>query len=531
MAGSGAGGVLRPVLGDQLTRGLASLRDLDAARDTVLMAEVMAECTYVPHHPRKIVLVLAAMRQFAAALAAEGVRVRYVTLDDPDNTGTLTGEVSRAAAALAPARVVATEPGEWRVQEAMQGWGEAAGCPVDIRADTRFIAARDDFARWAHGRKTLRMELFYRQMRRRTGLLMTADGAPEGGRWNLDAENRKPPPPGARAFPLPPSFPPDETTRAVMDLVAARFGTHFGDMAGFDLPVTAAQAETALERFIAARLPRFGDLQDAMVDDAPYLFHAVLSPALNIGLLDPLDVCRRAEAAWHAGAAPLNAVEGFIRQILGWREYVRGLYWHKMPGYRDTNALDARRPLPAFFWTGETPMRCLAQAIGQTRRLAYAHHIQRLMVIGNFALLAGLDPTAVNAWYMVVYADAFEWVELPNTHGMALFADGGVVASKPYAASAKYIQRMSTYCDGCRYDPGRRSGPGACPYNVLYWTFLERHRDRFARNPRMAMIYRTLDRLDPAERVAMAEQAAAFLDGLDRDAWPAAPGGQDRLPL
>jgi deoxyribodipyrimidine photolyase-related protein len=501
---------LRVVLGDQLTRGLASLADLDPAADTVLLAEVMGECTYVPHHPKKIALVLSAMRHFAAALEAEGVRVRYIRLDDPANTGTLAGEVARAAEALAPAAIVVTEPGEWRVLEDMRSWERLAGIPVEIREDRRFLCSRAEFAAWAQGRKTLRMEFFYREMRRRTGLLMEG-GEPVGGAWNFDAENRKPLPRGL-TIPKPPRFAPDAVTAEVLDLVARLFPANFGTLEGFSFPVTSAEAEAALGAFLRDRLPSFGDYQDAMATGEPVLFHSLISTSLNLGLLDPLKVCRRAEAEWRAGRAPLNAVEGFIRQIIGWREYVRGLYWLKMPGYAALNALGADRALPEFYWTGDSGMACIDAVVRQTRDEAYAHHIQRLMVTGNFALIAGIDPGAVNEWYLSVYADAFEWVELPNTHGMALHADGGIMASKPYAASGKYIDRMSDYCRTCRHDVKETTGPNACPFNALYWDFLARHRQRFEANPRMAQMYRTMDRMGPAKLVAIRARAAAFLD-------------------
>jgi deoxyribodipyrimidine photolyase-related protein len=504
---------LRVVLGDQCSATLSALDGLDPARDLVLMAEVRAECTYVRHHKQKIALVLSAMRHFAADLRARGVRVAYVTLDDPANTQTLAGEVARAAERARPARIVATHPGEWRVLEDMRGWQEATGIPVEIREDTRFLCTLDRFRRWAGGRRQLRMEYFYREMRRATGLLMEGPDEPAGGQWNFDHENRASLPREVRP-PPPRRFPPDAVTREVMALVAREFADHFGGLEAFAWPVTAAEAEQALADFIAHRLPRFGDYQDAMAEGEPTLFHAVIAAAMNCGLLDARAACEAAVRAWREGHAPLNAVEGFVRQILGWREYVRGLYWARMPAYRDTNALEATRPLPDFYWTGETSMACLRAAIGQTRELAYAHHIQRLMVTGNFALLAGLAPAAVNEWYMIVYADAYEWVELPNTHGMAIFADGGVMASKPYAASGAYINRMSDHCRGCAHDVKAATGPRACPFNFLYWDFIARHASRFAKNPRMAMPLRTLAKMDAAKVRAMRAEAARFLAAL-----------------
>ena len=506
-------GTLRIVLGDQCSRSLSALEDLDPARDRVLMAEVMAECTYVKHHPKKIVLVLSAMRHFAAALQARGIAVDYIPLDDPANTGSLRGEMLRAVERHRPDRIVLTEPGEWRLMDDMRRWHELAGLEVDIRDDTRFLCRVPEFLAWARGRAGVRMEFFYREMRRRYAILMDA-GAPVGGKWNYDPENRKPLPKHL-AVPETPRFAPDEITRAVIALVAERFGAHFGTVDGFALPVTAHDAQLALDDFITHRLPQFGDWQDTMKTGEPVLFHALISTSMNAGLLLPLDVCRAAEAAYRRGAAPLNAVEGFIRQVLGWREYVRGIYWWKMPEYGQRNGLAATRPMPWFYWSGETKMNCLAQSIGQTREHAYAHHIQRLMVLGNFALLAGLDPDDVDEWYLVVYADAYEWVEMPNVRGMALHGDGGLMGSKPYAGSGAYINRMSDYCRGCHYDVKDAVGERGCPFNALYWDFMARHRDHFANNNRMAMPLRTLEKMDPGRVAALRGRAADFLARMD----------------
>ena len=506
-------GVLRVVLGDQCSAGLSALEGLDAAEDVVLMAEVMAECTYVKHHQKKIVLVLSAMRHFAAALRARGVRVDYVALDDPANTQSLRGEVVRAVGRHGVVEVVATECGEWRLDQDMRGWEAAVGVAVDIRDDTRFLCRKREFRAWAAGRRGLRMEFFYREMRRRYGVLMD-EGAPAGGQWNYDPENRKPLPKGL----VPPAvagFAPDGVTLEVMALVAARFGGHFGDVEGFALPVTAEDARAALLEFVTGRLPLFGDWQDTMKTGESTMYHALISTSLNTGLLEPLEVCRAAEAAWRAGAAPLNAVEGFVRQILGWREYVRGVYWLKVPEYRELNGLGAERALPWFYWSGETRMNCMHHAIVDTRRHAYAHHIQRLMVTGNFALLAGLRPDEVDEWYLIVYADAYEWVEMPNVRGMALHADGGIMGSKPYAASGAYINRMSDYCRRCHYDVKDGVGERGCPFNALYWDFIARHRERFAGNTRMAMPVRSVERMEPGRLAALRGRAAAVLAALD----------------
>jgi deoxyribodipyrimidine photolyase-related protein len=502
--------VLRFILGDQLTRDVASLADL-APGDTILMVEVANEATYVRHHQQKIAFIFSAMRHFAEGLRREGLTVDYVRLDDPANTGSFDGELARAVSRHRPDRVVVTEPGEWRVLCAMRAWEDSLGLPVEIRDDDRFYASRARFRRWAEGKKALRMEFFYREMRRESGLLMDGE-EPVGGQWNFDHDNRKSLP-GNLALPKRQRFEPDAITRDVLDLVARRFGNHFGDLEPFGWAVTREDALEALDHFIAACLPDYGDYQDAMRQGEPFLYHSIISPYLNIGLLTAREVCERAEKAGRKGHAPINAVEGFIRQILGWREYVRGLYWLKMPDYAETNALGAARPLPWFFWTGETGMNCLSQVIGETKRHAYAHHIQRLMVTGNFALLAGLSPREVEEWYLVVYADAYEWVELPNVHGMVLYADGGLLASKPYAASGAYIDRMSDYCSGCRYDPAIKAGPKACPFNPLYWNFLIENEKKLAGNPRMAMPYRTLAKFTAARRAEIVADAKAFLEG------------------
>jgi deoxyribodipyrimidine photolyase-related protein len=505
--------LLLPVFADQLSHGLASLKAAAGRPATVLMMEVGGEADHVPHHRKKLVFLFSAMRHFAVELRDAGWNVRYVTLDDPQNGGSFDAEIARAVAETRATRILLTEPGEWRVEQMAVNWRESLSIPVEILVDDRFIASRAEFADWAAGRKEFRMEHFYREMRRKTGLLMDG-GKPAGGEWNFDKENRKP---ASRDLFMPaiPQFPPDAITLEVIQMVGERFLDRFGDIDPFGLPVTAVDARAAASDFIANRLAGFGDYQDAMLVGEDHLYHSVLSPALNAGLLHPLELCRAAEDAWHSGRAPLNSVEGFIRQVIGWREYVRGVYWLKMPGYAASNALGAKRDLPAFYWDGETGMNCVRHAVGQTKRLAYAHHIQRLMVTGNFALLAGIDPHQLHEWYLSVYADAFEWVEMPNTIGMSQFADGGFLASKPYAASGAYINRMSDYCGSCRYDVKDRTGERSCPFNALYWDFLSRNAQLLARNRRLAMPYATLARMSDTERDAIARRADAIFSRLE----------------
>ncbi|MBC7311407.1 MAG: cryptochrome/photolyase family protein [Rhizobium sp.] len=508
--------LLHLVLGDQLSHSLSALGDAKPHGSIVLMAEVMAEAGYVRHHKKKIAFLFSAMRHFAEELRGRGFSVRYVTLDDPDNSQSLRCEVERALAETGAEGLVVTEPGEYRLMDEMRGWQESLGVPVEIREDDRFVIGQAGFGRWADRRRELRMEFFYRDMRRHFGVLMRGD-EPEGGQWNFDKENRKSPPRGLKG-PRRLSWRHDAITSDVLDLVAAHFSHHFGQLRPFHFAVTAEQAEAEFEQFVTEILPSFGDWQDAMVAGEPYLFHSMIAAYLNAGLLLPNDVIRRAERAYHERAAPLNAVEGFIRQILGWREYVRGIYWRFMPEYAGRNAFGATRPLPAFYWTGETKMRCMASAVHDTIEHAYSHHIQRLMVTGNFALLAGLSVTEVCEWYLAVYADAYEWVELPNTLGMALHADDGLMASKPYAASGKYIDRMSNFCGGCAYDVKDGAGENACPFNSLYWRFIAVNEDKLRGNHRMANILAGWRRMDEGKRAALLARAETYLSLLESDA-------------
>lgn len=504
---------LRLILGDQLNEQISSLSDCDKQNDVVLIAEVREEATYVKHHKKKIVLLFSAMRHFASQLRDANFNVAYRYYDDEDNQGSLLNEVKLALQRHNLQHVVVTFPGEYRLLKSMQQWEQVLGVSVEIRPDDRFISTPEQFSEWADGRKQWRMEYFYRDMRRQTGLLMEGD-QPIGGKWNFDHDNRKSMPADVQP-PKPYTVEPDETTQAVMKLVENTFPDHMGSAMDFSYAVTRSQALEVAKQFIVQRLPNFGDYQDAMREGDVWLFHSHLSFYLNSGLLQPLEVMQMAEQAYFDNAAPLNAVEGFIRQILGWREYVRGFYWHCMPTLQHDNYFEHTRALPEFYWTAHTNMNCMRQCISDTKQHAYAHHIQRLMVIGNFSLLAGLDPVAVNEWYLLVYADAYEWVEMPNVSGMILFADGGKLASKPYVASGQYINRMSDYCKNCGYSVSKKTGPKACPFNYLYWDFLIKHQDKLAKNPRMALIYKSLGRMSEDNIAAMQEQAQALLSKLD----------------
>ncbi len=504
--------VLRLILGDQLSPSISSLSGCNKAEDIILMCEVLDEATYVKHHKKKIAFLLSAMRHFAEDLKKDGYRVDYITLDDCENSGSFRGEVQRALDKQAIERIVVTHPGEYRLLSDMQTWQKDFGLPVEIRPDDHFLCSSAEFEAWARGRKRIRMEYFYREMRKKYSILMDGE-RPVGGQWNYDADNRKPPKDGLD-IPAPFVTEPDDITQQVMNLVSVRFANHFGDLEPFHFAVTRDQAYEVLEHFISQRLARFGDYQDAMIEGEPWMYHAHISFYLNCSLLDPLDCVKAAEDAYHRMSIPLNAAEGFIRQIIGWREYIRGIYWLKMPGYAHENFFNAARDLPDFYWTAQTKMNCLHQCVLETRRNAYAHHIQRLMVLGNFALLTGIDPKQVNEWFLMVYADAYEWVELPNVSGMVLFADGGYLASKPYAAGGSYINKMSNYCEKCSYNVRKKNGPQACPLNYLYWDFLVRHRLKLEDNHRMGMMYRTYDRMTEDKKQAITEDSRRFLGRL-----------------
>lgn len=499
------------VLGDQLSFDLSSLQGLDKEGDTVLLVEVMEEASHVPHHPQKIALIFSAMRHFAEALRQRGMQVQYVALDDPKNTGSVAGELQRWQALIQADEIRITECGDWRLEQSIKDCGLA----IQWYSDNRFLCTRTEFSDWAKGKKQLRMEFFYREMRRKSGLLLNGDCSPVGGAWNFDAENRKAMPKGVRP-PSPVRFTPDAITQDVLALVAKHFSSHYGALDTFNYPVSHAEAQALWEYFLDWGLAAFGDYQDAMASDEPFLFHARISAALNIGLLDLRQLCGDVESAYYSGRIPLNAAEGFIRQLIGWREYVRGVYWLKMPDYANGNVFGNTRSLPEFYWTGKTDMSCMRQAIGQSLEHAYAHHIQRLMVTGNFALLAGIAPSQICEWYLAIYMDAFEWVELPNTLGMVMHADGGYLGSKPYCASGQYIKRMSDYCRDCAYKVSESTTDDACPFNSLYWHFLMRHSDALRGNQRMSMIYKNLDRMPESKQQALWQRGQSLLAKLDK---------------
>lgn len=504
------------VLGDQLTRQVGPLADADPADTRVLMVESREILFGAPHHAQKLVLVLSAMRHFAAELREAGFDVDYRQHDDPA-ADSFASAVTDHLDGVGARELVLMTPNDHGVAEPIADAAEAAGVPARLAPNALWATDEALYDRWAKGRTSLRMEGFYREVRRATGILME-DGEPAGGRFNFDADNREPPDPDLRP-PEPLTFEPDEVTERVTCEVEASFPDSWGQARPFGWPVTRAQALHALERFCADRLRRFGAYQDAILTGEPLMWHAGLSVPLNLGLLHPREVVDTALA--YAGDArrriPLNAVEGFVRQVIGWREFVHHVYRTRGDEMRERNELGADQPLPPAYWGAPTDLRCLATTVDQLERLGYTHHIQRLMVLGNIAQIVGVDPADVLAWFTATHLDALDWVMVPNVMGMSQYADGGVMTSKPYAAGANYVNRMSDACGACRFDPKAKEGEDACPLTAWYWAFLDRHQDRFRGNPRMNMIlgsWRKRDE-DAKERIRdrAARQREAFLAG------------------
>lgn len=501
---------LRVVLGDQLNASHSWYKTVDS-EVLYVMAELRQELQYVRHHQQKILAYFAAMRAFAKALEQAGHRVQYWTLDDAAEFATLTEWLAAVVHQHKAEHLCYQSPDEYRLSEQMAALPQHLSCSVSEVDSEHFLTPRDAWQKYPNSR----LEFFYRALRKQYGVLLDAEGQPEGGRWNFDAENRKRLP-KTQDWPEPLGFGND--VRALKVLLNKHQIAHLGHAPDTLLwPINRQQSRQLLVFFLSQCLPNFGRYQDALTHRDWSLYHSRLSFALNTKMLHPLEVIQAAEHYWreHQDDITVAQVEGFVRQILGWREYVRAIYWEHMPEYSNRNALQAVRPLPQWYWTGKTQMKCLSHAVEQSLEFAYAHHIQRLMVTGNFALIAGLDPNAVDAWYLGIYIDAIEWVEMPNTRGMSLFADGGVIASKPYAASGQYIQRMGDYCSGCIYDVKRNSGEGSCPLNSLYWDFVVRHQDRFEGNMRMKLVYANWAKKTAEDQANIRATAAAYLTQLD----------------
>ncbi len=500
------------ILGDQLDMAGAALRDFDRETDEIIMIESSHEAQYVWSHKAKIAVFLSSMRHFALALKEEGYPLSYIEQSPLSIVAVLREQLIQKGIK----HLICVEPGEWRLKLALEDLGREFNLQLDMREDDHFLCSHAEFLEWTKNKKELRLEYFYRLMRKKHCILIDAEGNPEGGQWNFDQDNRKPYPkkgPGLIDEPL--VFVPDDITQAVFEYVNAAYPEHPGSLENFSWPVTRAQALEVLEYFVDYRLRNFGVFQDAMWVDTPFGWHSILSSALNLKLLNPREVIEAVVLAWKKYDLDLATVEGFIRQILGWREFVRGMYYLDMPQMAQDNYYQHQRSLPKWYWTGQTQMNCMRDTIGQTLKYGYAHHIQRLMVTGNFALLAEILPKEVCDWYLAIYVDAIEWVELPNTAGMALFANGGRFTSKPYIASGAYIKRMSNYCDTCQYQPAIRFGEKACPITTLYWNFLIRHRAEFESNPRTRLMTANLAKISEADQQSIQAHAQAILGQLD----------------
>ncbi len=509
---------LRLILGDQLNASHSWFRECDD-HTLYLIAELAQETTYVRHHVQKICAFFAAMAHFAEALKQAGHQVLHLTLDDTRDDKSLPALLDRLIRRYGIEHVEYQRPDEYRLLVQLQDLALPEQVTVHECDTEHFLLDFSELVKATPPQRHTRMESFYRKLRKRFDILMQ-DGEPEGGQWNFDKDNRKPlKPDDLDAIPAPLTF--SNGVSTILDRLQRHKVDTFGTATATLLwPVTRKQALALLHYFCDHLLPRFGHFQDAMTARSPHawsLYHSRLSYAMNAKILSPLQVIETAIKAYRARPDEIDIaqIEGFVRQILGWREYVRSVYWANMPRYQDLNALEAERDLPEFYWTGDTRMHCMAQAIGQSLEHAYAHHIQRLMITGNFATLFGMHPDQVDAWYLGIYIDAIEWVEMPNTRGMSQFADGGLIATKPYVSGGNYINKMSDYCKDCHYDIRDNNGDKACPFNSLYWHFMDRHRQRFDNNPRIGMIYRTWDKKSDEDRQATLARAGWCLKNLD----------------
>jgi deoxyribodipyrimidine photolyase-related protein len=500
------------ILGDQLDIKSAALRNFDFKTDEVIMIESMHEAKYVWTHKAKIALFLSAMRHFADNLKEQNYPLTYVQ----NSSLTIVAALKEKLLHKKFTHLVCVEPGEWRLKQQIEELAKDVSISLEMREDEHFYCSHQEFIGWVADKKELRLEYFYRLMRKTHHILIDSEGNPEGGQWNFDQDNRKPyPKKGPGIIEDPALFEPDSISKEVIDFVNTTYSDHPGSLDHFRWPVTRTQALEALNYFVEYRLRNFGVFQDAMWTDTPFGWHSILSSSLNLKLLNPREVIQAVLLAWKKYELDLSTVEGFIRQIVGWREFVRGMYYLDMPQMAQDNYYDHQKALPKWYWNGQTNMACMKDAIGQTLKYGYAHHIQRLMVTGNFALLAEILPSEVCAWYLAVYVDAIEWVELPNTAGMALFANGGRFTSKPYIASGAYIKRMSNYCSSCKYKPEVRFGETACPVTTLYWNFLIKHRTQFESSPRTRLMTANLNRISLEDQKSIQEHAQYVLNHLD----------------
>lgn len=496
---------------DQLSENISALDNLNIKNDVILLCEAKEEFSFVKHHKKKLLFMISSMRNFANELLEKNLPVKYFTLQEGFNK--VDDCLEKITREQNFNKIIITKPSDWRLWQKVINWQDKYK-NIEVRENNHFLSNEQFFADWAHNKKELRMEYFYREMRKKYNILME-ENKPIGGKWNYDSENRKFPSSILVCKDRPKNNNNQKIIEEVQSLIMQEFGDHFGDIAPFDYAISRKDALIQLNFFIDNLLANFGDYQDAMLEKQPHLYHSMLSCYINIGLINPIEVCLAAEKAYYLGKAPLNSVEGFIRQILGWREYIKGIYWRYMPKYASLNYLETKLKLPDYYWGANTKLNCIKNAVDNTKKYAYAHHIQRLMITGNFALIAGIDVKEVQEWYLIVYADAFEWVEMPNTLGMALFGDGGIVASKPYAASGKYINKMSDYCKSCYYNPEETIGEKACPFNSLYWNFTYRHKEKLYKNQRMKYVFATWDKFSSEKKEAIKDRADFLLKHLN----------------
>ena len=505
---------VRLILGDQLNSQHSWFKTLD---DTVtyVMMEIRTETDYTTHHIQKVVGFFSAMRQFAAELQSQQHQVLYIQLNDANNLQSFEKNIHHLIEKEHFTHFEYQLPDEYRLDQQLKNLCQSLSITTSVYDSEHFMSSRNELGDFFEGKKTFLMESFYHMMRKKHHILMEGD-KPLTGKWNYDGDNRKKLPKDHK--PTPPFIFNNKVTEILSEIQTTDIKTIGNiDAENFVWPTNRKQSLELLDFFVTECLALFGSYQDAMTPNEWSLYHARLSFSMNTKLISPLEVIQRAITEWENRPDEIayHQLEGFVRQIIGWREYMRGIYWNKMPEYASMNYFNNENSLPEWFWTGKTKMNCLKDAINQSLNFAYAHHIQRLMVTGNFALLAGIHPDEVDAWYLGIYIDAIEWVEITNTRGMSQFADGGIVGTKPYVSSAAYIDKMSHYCGSCFYKKAVKTGDKACPFNSLYWNFYDKNEDKLGKNPRIGMMYNVWRKMNSEDKVALLEQADYYLKNIN----------------
>ena len=504
---------LRLILGDQLNIDHSWFKESNENVLYVLM-EVREETDYTQHHIQKVTGIFAAMRKFNQIIESKGIKSIYLKLSDEKNKQSVPANLSALIGEFDIEEVEYQEPDEYRLDTLLEEWSKGIEIPVRKVSTEHFFTSREMVGELFRNKKAYLMETFYREMRKRTGLLMKGQ-EPEGGKWNYDPTNRKKLP---KDHQPPPPLLFDHDLSDIVHMIREHGVSTLGniDPEHYSWPIDREEALNLLKYFCEHLLLHFGDFQDALTSKSWTLYHSRLSFAMNLKLISPKEVCDAVESTFRASdEVDITQAEGFIRQILGWREFMRGIYWAEMPGFAEMNHFEHAAPLPSWYWNGKTKMACLRQAIQQSLDHGYAHHIQRLMVTGNFALLAGVDPDQVDHWYLGIYVDAYHWVEVTNTRGMSQYADGGLVGTKPYVSSASYLHKMGDHCVNCHYDHKDRTGERSCPLNSLYWHFHDRHRSKLESNPRISMMYKTWDKMDVQMKEELLQRGDWVLDHIE----------------